>query len=196
MKKRITNVEMWLFYMLLLSFLIKFIKASLPRLANLLANGQFEPSFNPNIGAFIVVPIPPKTMSPASSSTHSSMEDAANQVMLDKLSSMQQEMAKRQELVHASMEACLENVLNGLVDKLARLTTNNIQQPPPQNLGSQPRPPHHHHMDPLFFHPQLHSFDGTDPQDWLFQAEQYFNLYQVAPIQRLELVAFSMKGNC
>ena len=37
-------------------------------------------------------------------------------------------------------------------------------------------------------------FDGSNPLDWLFQADQFFDLSQVAPHQRMQYVAFFMKG--
>lgn len=41
---------------------------------------------------------------------------------------------------------------------------------------------------------QLIPFDGSELLDWLFQAEQFFQLYQVSPDQRLHMVSFYMKG--
>jgi hypothetical protein len=38
------------------------------------------------------------------------------------------------------------------------------------------------------------TFDGTDALDWLFQAEQFFLFYNIAPENRLPMVAFYMKG--
>nr|KYP60274.1 hypothetical protein KK1_015727 [Cajanus cajan] len=37
-------------------------------------------------------------------------------------------------------------------------------------------------------------FDGSDPLDWLFQADQYFMFYQVPWDQRVPIVAFYMQG--
>jgi len=37
-------------------------------------------------------------------------------------------------------------------------------------------------------------FEGLEPLDWLFQAEQYFAFYQIPPQKRLSMVAFHMKG--
>lgn len=41
----------------------------------------------------------------------------------------------------------------------------------------------------------LNSFGGTDPLDWIFQAEQYFELNQTPPHQRLTFVPFFMQGH-
>nr|GEV97814.1 retrotransposon Gag protein [Tanacetum cinerariifolium] len=41
----------------------------------------------------------------------------------------------------------------------------------------------------------LPTFDGSNPLDWLFQAEQYFLFYNIAPHQRLPIIAFYLSGN-
>nr|GEZ59393.1 hypothetical protein [Tanacetum cinerariifolium] len=41
----------------------------------------------------------------------------------------------------------------------------------------------------------LPTFDGSNPLDWIFQAEQYFLFYNIAPHQRLPIVAFHLSGN-
>nr|GEZ11773.1 hypothetical protein [Tanacetum cinerariifolium] len=41
----------------------------------------------------------------------------------------------------------------------------------------------------------LPTFDGSNPLYWLFQAEQYFLFYNIAPHQRLPIVAFHLSGN-
>ncbi|KAF1865740.1 hypothetical protein Lal_00021740 [Lupinus albus] len=136
--------------------------------------------------------MPPKPSS-TSSSTQSKMEETSNTAVLTRLATME-----------ASMEARLENALAGLMEKQNNITLPNNQFPQQLPLhGSQPRPLATMH-DQSYFPPQnlvkppklhLQPFDGSNSQDWLFQAYQYFNLYQVAPNQRIELVAFSMKGD-
>lgn len=42
---------------------------------------------------------------------------------------------------------------------------------------------------------ELDSFDGSNPLEWLFQAEQYFNFYQLTDENRLPLISFYMKGD-
>lgn len=41
---------------------------------------------------------------------------------------------------------------------------------------------------------QLLPFEGADPLDWLFQAEQFFTFYNIPVEQRLSMAAFYMKG--
>ncbi|OMP00125.1 Retrotransposon gag protein [Corchorus olitorius] len=40
----------------------------------------------------------------------------------------------------------------------------------------------------------LTHFDGTDPQSWIFQAEQYFQLYAIPAQQKLTIASFFMIG--
>lgn len=40
----------------------------------------------------------------------------------------------------------------------------------------------------------LNSFDGSNPLDWIFQAEQYFEYTQTPPHQRLTFAPFFMQG--
>lgn len=53
--------------------------------------------------------------------------------------------------------------------------------PPPQNLPKIPKP-------------RLAQFDGSNPLDWLFQAEQFFELTQTASPQRMKFIPFYMQG--
>ncbi|KAD4584729.1 hypothetical protein E3N88_22330 [Mikania micrantha] len=41
----------------------------------------------------------------------------------------------------------------------------------------------------------LSTFDGTNPLDWLFQADHYFTFYKIDPSQRLTIASFSMFGD-
>ncbi|KAF1892822.1 hypothetical protein Lal_00035466 [Lupinus albus] len=131
------------------------------------------------MGAFIAIFMPPKSSS-TPSSTHSTMEDTSNVAVLTKLASLEQQLFERQDLMQASMEARLENALTGLVKKLSNISFSNNQFP--QRLpthGSQPQPPASMYR-PGYFQPTTSStIYGSNPEDWLFQEEQYFNLYQV-----------------
>ncbi|XP_058746621.1 uncharacterized protein LOC131619549 [Vicia villosa] len=42
---------------------------------------------------------------------------------------------------------------------------------------------------------ELPMFDGSEPLDWMFQAEQFFNFYNMPPENRLSLISFYMKGD-
>ncbi|GJS06497.1 transposon ty3-G gag-pol polyprotein [Tanacetum coccineum] len=41
----------------------------------------------------------------------------------------------------------------------------------------------------------LPAFDGSNPLDWLFQADQYFSFYNITPPQRLSMIAFHLTGD-
>ncbi|XP_058753077.1 uncharacterized protein LOC131626262 [Vicia villosa] len=65
---------------------------------------------------------------------------------------------------------------------------------------SQPDPYHNlAHIPPL---PPIRSpkldlplFDGSNPLEWLFQADQFFSFYNLPPENRLSLISFYMKGD-
>ncbi|XP_058769067.1 uncharacterized protein LOC131642924 [Vicia villosa] len=42
---------------------------------------------------------------------------------------------------------------------------------------------------------ELPMFDGSNPLDWLFQADQFFSFYNLPPENRLSLISFYMKGD-
>lgn len=58
-------------------------------------------------------------------------------------------------------------------------------------------PPPHNQFQPSFPTPkiQLKPFDGTEPLEWLFQAEQFFSFYNITNENRLSLASFYMKGD-
>ena len=91
------------------------------------------------------------------------------------------------------------STLNAKVDALVNSMTAFLQKPEPSNTqhnnhqlninttthGLQIRPPKI----------TLPTFDGSNPLDWLFQAEQYFVFYNIATHQRLPIVAFHLSGD-
>jgi len=73
----------------------------------------------------------------------------------------------------------------------------NPQIPAPQTMPNPNPHPQYHPPNPSNIRPPkllLAFFEGSDPLDWLFQAEQYFSFYQILLAQRLSMVAFHMKG--
>jgi len=54
---------------------------------------------------------------------------------------------------------------------------------PPTTIPTLPRPPKI----------QLSFFDGSDPLDWLFQADQFFQFYNITWESRLHMAAFYMR---
>lgn len=60
----------------------------------------------------------------------------------------------------------------------------------PLNHNHQTNPPNQYRTPKII----LSSFDGTNPLDWVFQAEQYFELHQISKTQWLSYAAFYMQG--
>ncbi|KAJ9564494.1 hypothetical protein OSB04_000460 [Centaurea solstitialis] len=58
-------------------------------------------------------------------------------------------------------------------------------QPPPNNTSQTIKPPKIH----------LPTFDGTDPLDWLFQADKYFSFYTIPDNEKVALAVFYFKGD-
>ncbi|OMO73137.1 Retrotransposon gag protein [Corchorus capsularis] len=106
---------------------------------------------------------------------------------------------------YASLDASLDSRYSALTTAIAdRLNlqpslsspspSSPPKDPPSQNHSSStfPSPPDNLHIKTPKIH--LSTFDGSNPLDWLFQAEQYFSFYAIQPHQRLSLVAFYMSG--
>nr|GEW26226.1 transposon Ty3-G Gag-Pol polyprotein [Tanacetum cinerariifolium] len=77
------------------------------------------------------------------------------------------------------------NLIATLTQPLQRTTQMPPPTAPPPNRDLQIRPPKLN----------LPAFDGTNPLDWLFQADQYFSFYNITPPQRLAMVAFYLSGD-
>ncbi|KAL4580818.1 hypothetical protein LXL04_017022 [Taraxacum kok-saghyz] len=80
---------------------------------------------------------------------------------------------------------------NAKLDQLIQLMIDQRVNPPPPP----PPPPRQNSQNirpPKIFLP---TFDGSNPLDWIFQAENYFTYYAIAPPQRLSLVVFYFTGD-
>ncbi|KAL4587069.1 hypothetical protein LXL04_011719 [Taraxacum kok-saghyz] len=55
----------------------------------------------------------------------------------------------------------------------------------------------HQNTNQAIRHPKLTlaTFDGSNPLDWLFQADQYFSFYDIQPPERLTMTAFHLSGD-
>nr|GEU30150.1 hypothetical protein [Tanacetum cinerariifolium] len=94
------------------------------------------------------------------------------------------------QLENLGKQLATQNEQNGnLIATLTQPLQRTIQMPPPTapppNRDLQIRPPKLN----------LPAFDGTNPLDWLFQADQYFSFYNITPPQRLAMVAFYLSGD-
>ncbi|XP_019459949.1 PREDICTED: uncharacterized protein LOC109359708 [Lupinus angustifolius] len=126
-------------------------------------------------GAFILATMPPKT-------TNKDADDTLVQILTDKLKEQQEQQDSRHESIAEALRC--------ITEKLAGMNTIPPQPPEPPHL-SLTQPGSSHVSNP---NPNLNPFDGSEPLDWLFQAEQFFQLYQVPPDQRLHIISFYMKG--
>ncbi|KAK9053619.1 hypothetical protein SSX86_024693 [Deinandra increscens subsp. villosa] len=66
--------------------------------------------------------------------------------------------------------------------------TSNPPPPPTTTTTTTPPPPAHNSPKPPKI--TLPLFDGSNPLDWIFQAENYFTYYQIPVAQRLSLAVF------
>ena len=107
----------------------------------------------------------------------------------ERLSAIQTQMETtkaRQTNIEANNEF-LQTILTSLVNQVS----SNFPPTFSLHMSTQDQP----HIPPTIRPPklQLAFFEGPDPLDWLFQAEQYFIFYQIPPDQRLSMVTFHMK---
>nr|GEX27014.1 retrotransposon Gag protein [Tanacetum cinerariifolium] len=84
----------------------------------------------------------------------------------------------------AAMSENISKLFTAQYEQTANLIATPPTTPPP-NRDLQIRPPKLN----------LPAFDGTNPLDWLFQADQYFSFYNITPPQRLAMVAFYLSGD-
>ncbi|KAL0319961.1 UNVERIFIED_CONTAM: Retrovirus-related Pol polyprotein from transposon.6 [Sesamum radiatum] len=108
-------------------------------------------------------------------------------------------LSERLSELHASMEVrhdSLAAVVAGIQQQLNTMPSPSFSSPSLPLPNPPPPPPLLHSPTPLKL-PKLHlpPFDGSNPLDWLFQAEQFFAFYQVPPEQRLDMVSFYMQGD-
>ncbi|KAL4591091.1 hypothetical protein LXL04_004040 [Taraxacum kok-saghyz] len=92
---------------------------------------------------------------------------------------------------HLLHVAQLSTDSNNKLDKLIQLLSDqkvNADQPPPP---PPPPPPHQQPRPPKI---SLPNFDRSNPLDWQFQANNYFDYYNMANNQRLPLAVFYFTG--
>ena len=109
----------------------------------------------------------------------------------ERLSAIQAQMETtetRQTNIEANKEF-LQTTLTSLVNQVSP----NFPSTFSPHMSTQDQP----HISPTIRPPklQLAFFEGPNPLDWLFQAEQYFTFYQISLDQRLSMVPFHMKGD-
>ncbi|KAL0284508.1 UNVERIFIED_CONTAM: Retrovirus-related Pol polyprotein from transposon opus [Sesamum angustifolium] len=111
--------------------------------------------------------------------------------------------------LHTTMEQkhdSLVAVVNDLQQRVSSLPSSSATPPPSvfqlaSSLlaSSTPSPSFHHSFpSPVSFKPptklHLQSFDDTNPLDCLFEADQFFQYYEVSLEQRLDMIAFYIQA--
>ncbi|KAL4575026.1 hypothetical protein LXL04_021866 [Taraxacum kok-saghyz] len=85
----------------------------------------------------------------------------------------------------------LDTLSTNMANLVTILTNQRLNQPPPP--PPPPPPPHPPNLRPTKI--LLPNFDGSNPLDWLFQANNYFEYYAVAIDQRVTLSVFYFNGD-
>nr|GEU80948.1 hypothetical protein [Tanacetum cinerariifolium] len=78
-----------------------------------------------------------------------------------------------------TIEEALASITEALTKLNTQLTENTTNPRPRDTPPSSPFPP----------------FDGSNPLDWLFQADQDFTFYNIEPPRRLAMIAFHFSGD-
>ncbi|KEH41756.1 hypothetical protein MTR_1g054555 [Medicago truncatula] len=84
---------------------------------------------------------------------------------------------------------------NLIQTQIQELPINSVSGNASSSTNPPPPPPP---LPPPPFKPSkltLPAFDGTNPLDWLFQAEQFFNHYNIQPATRLQYLSTYMTGD-
>ncbi|XP_057431227.1 uncharacterized protein LOC130724075 [Lotus japonicus] len=108
------------------------------------------------------------------------------------------------------LSSSMESTVSTLLDQMAHLSTQAPPRVPPQPPPgfeelqpgymnpplNTPSAPPHPHSTPIqsAMKLQLNPFDGSEPNDWLFHAEQFFRFHKTPPDQRLSIMSFYMRG--
>lgn len=93
-----------------------------------------------------------------------------------------------QALLHltTATDTRLDTLTTNMTNLVNLITTQQLNPPPPQ-----PPPPPPHNQQPRSLKISLPSFDGSNPLDWTFQANNYYDYYNIPNNQRLPLAVFS-----
>ncbi|KAJ9567835.1 hypothetical protein OSB04_003801 [Centaurea solstitialis] len=92
---------------------------------------------------------------------------------------------------HLLQIARISTDTNAKLDQLIHLLSEQPPPPPPPSPPPPPQPPQQQPRPPKI---SLPNFDGSNPLDWIFQANNYFDYYNMPNNQRLPLVVFYFTG--
>ncbi|GJZ40012.1 hypothetical protein Tco_0586575, partial [Tanacetum coccineum] len=93
----------------------------------------------------------------------------------------------RLQHVETSLET-IQQTLDTLTCGIDRLSTSETQQPFNRNTNQNPLQVRH-------VKPDFPRFDGSDPFNWLFRAEQFFTFYETPDAQRLTIAYVHFEGS-
>ena len=139
-----------------------------------------------SIGAFIFLTMPPKKDNPPLEETMAAMAANISKLLESQTitnehirATQTQSSSSQFDIIMKQLAAQYEQTAT-LISTIAQNSARTQQLPPPNNG---PPPPHGLQIRP----PKLNlpAFDGSNPLDWLFQADQYFTFYNTTPPQRL-----------
>nr|GEV38834.1 hypothetical protein [Tanacetum cinerariifolium] len=133
--------------------------------------------------------MPPKRDNDASSQSTNTTDI---QHLIQLTTNLVNQIATQSATMNDQTEA-IKNLIETLTNSTHQLHLNdpNQQRPPP--LPPPPLPPTHQQpRPPKIFLP---TFDGSNPLDWIFQADNYFTYYAIPPDQRLSLSVFYFTGD-
>jgi len=120
------------------------------------------------------------------------------QTNLTDIQSQLAENTSRQSTLEAQNDH-FHSTFTSILDQVALLTQTETkiphmnQQSSPHSNHSNQQPPTTPSIRPPTLN--LSFFDGTNPLDWLFQADQYFSFYQIPLDQHIPMVGFHMQGD-
>ncbi|GKC64326.1 retrotransposon gag protein [Tanacetum coccineum] len=132
--------------------------------------------------------MPPKTDPPPSDKTMTAMIEALNNFITTSTHNTtrlleNQDIIMKQLAVHFEQTNTL--VSTNTNNNSNNTNNNNTNNNNTNNYATQIRPPKL----------TLPTFDGSNPLDWLFQADQYFTFYNIQPPQRLAMISFHLSGD-
>ncbi|OMO83137.1 Retrotransposon gag protein [Corchorus olitorius] len=122
----------------------------------------------------------------------------------ESLNAQLQELRSSQLEFKTSLENKIDSTLNDLHYQISQLNLSNSQKSPSTTdtykgvLSAKPTPnlptPSTSVFQPKTPKYFLTHFDGSNVHAWIFQVEQYFSFYSIAPDQRIPIAGFFMTG--
>lgn len=102
--------------------------------------------------------------------------------------------------VHATLQTVLRELQGLRASQVPQIATPDTNPFAPTKSSHQINRPPATHFQPPFHHNTHHltltfpKFDGEDPTEWVYKAEQYFDFKEIAPDQQVVLASFHLEG--